>query len=789
MKSNPLGQEVTKLRWLAFRAALLYGLVAGVWSLFSGRLLAYFVSDPTCLSAFDTFKGLALVAVSAVLFYFILHFPRGEKAFIERCLSKVVASNRLASMVDSSDDAIYSTNLNGIIASWNSGAEKIFGYSITEAIGSSIMRLFPVGQHEEEYAILEQVNQGEKVGYVETVRQAKDGSLLDVSISVSVIKDEANRTIGISRISRDITVQKDQEREIARVSRLYAALSQINQAIVWTPDRGELFEKVCQILVEDGRFRTAWIAWHNPETDELAPVADWGDENGYIRSIKVYADDRLEGCGPSGLAFRSGQPYVCNDMLNDPVTLPWRAEIARCGFRATAVFPIRMNDKVSGTLNVYSNDLGFFRDKEIALLTEAARDISFALNNIALRQEHQKAEEIARSEKLFSDTMIESMPGILYFYTEQGQFLRWSRNFEIISGFSAEEIRKSHPLRFILDGDKQQVEQRISKVFEKGEASVEASFIAKDGTVSPYFFTGRRIVFNGVACLVGMGIDISERKRAENALREANENLELKVSTRTVSLQEALVRAEAADKIKSAFLATMSHELRTPLNSIIGFTGILLQGLTGPLTPEQMKQLGMVRNSARHLLELINDILDLSKIEAGQLEIHAEPFPLGDPIEQVAALVKPLADRKGLVLNVDLPSDLGKIVTDRRRLQQILLNLLTNGIKFTDAGKVTLTGEFIQNFRSSPNVAPQPAVRLHVTDTGIGIKLDDLSALFKPFRQIDNGVTHSQEGTGLGLAICHRLICLLGGNITVTSEWGRGSVFTIVLPLNLPPKQ
>ena len=121
------------------------------------------------------------------------------------------------------------------------------------------------------------------------------------------------------------------------MSRLYAALSQINQAIVWTSDRGELFEKVCQILVEDGRFRTAWIAWHNPETDELLPVADWGDENGYIRSIKVYADDRLEGRGPSGLAFRSGEPYVCNDMLNDSVTLPWRAEIARCGFRATAV--------------------------------------------------------------------------------------------------------------------------------------------------------------------------------------------------------------------------------------------------------------------------------------------------------------------------------------------------------------------------------------------------------------------------------------------------------------------
>jgi PAS domain S-box-containing protein len=607
---------------------------------------------------------------------------------------------------------------------------------------------------------------------------------VNVSISVSTIKDHAGRIVGVSRISRDITVQKDHEREIARVSRLYAALSQINQAIVWTSDRVELFRKICRILVEDGQFHMAWIAWHDPETEELVPVADWGDKNGYIRNVKVYADDRLEGRGPSGLAFRAGQPYVCNDMLNNPVTLPWRAEIARCGFRATAVFPIRTKDKVAGTLNVYSDDPVFFRDKEIALLTEAARDISFALENLVRQQEHQKAEEIARSEKLFSDTMIESMPGILYFYTDRGRFLRWSRNFEVISGYSAEEISPLHPLHFILDKDKQLVQQRIADVFEKGEASVEASLIAKDGTVSPYFFTGRRIVFNGVACLVGMGIDISERMRAENSLRELNETLELKISTRTLALQAALVRAESADHIKSAFLATMSHELRTPLNSIIGFTGILLQGLTGPLAPEQLKQLGMVRNSARHLLELINDVLDLSKIEAGQLEVRAEPFQLSAPIERAAALVKPLADKKGLVLSVVLPSDLGKMVSDRRRLEQILLNLLTNAIKFTDAGKVTLTAEAIQNFQSFPNAAPQRAVRLHVADTGIGIKLKDLTTLFQPFRQIDNGGTHPQEGTGLGLAICHRLIFLLGGNISVISEWGLGSAFTVVLPLD-----
>jgi PAS domain S-box-containing protein len=603
-------------------------------------------------------------------------------------------------------------------------------------------------------------------------------------MSVSPIKDAWGKIIGVSNISRDITLQKEHEREIARVSRLYAALSQINQAIVWTPIRDELFQKVCRVLVEDGQFHTAWIGWHDAETHQLVPVAEWGDACGYIQSIKVYADDRPEGCGPSGLAFRAGQPYVCNDMLDSPVTLLWRAEIVRCGFRSIAVFPIRVKDKVCGTLNVYSDDPSFFQNKEIALLKEAARDVSFALGNLADQEEHRRVEVIARNEKLFSDTMIESMPGILYLYTDQGRFLRWSRSFEILAGYSAEEITRSHVLDFISAKEKQIVEQRIAEVFEKGEASVEASLISKDGSASPFFFTGKRIVFNGMACVVGMGIDISVRQRAENALRELNETLELKISARTMELQAALVRAEAADRIKSAFLATMSHELRTPLNSIIGFTGIVLQGLAGPLTPEQTKQLGMVKGSARHLLELINDVLDLSKIEAGQLEVRSEPFELRVLIEHVIALIKPLAERKGLALTIFVHPELGKMVSDRRRVEQILLNLLNNAIKLSDGGKVTLTADVVQHFQSSLNAAPRRAARLRVADTGIGIKLEDLATLFQPFRQIDTGVAQPHEGTGLGLAICRRLTALLGGEISATSEWAHGSVFTVTLPLN-----
>lgn len=699
---------------------------------------------------------------------------------------------------------------------------------------------------------------------------------------------------------------KAHEVEIERLKRLYAALSQINQAIVWTPQRDVLFKKICSVLIEHGSFLMAWIGWNDPETKRLMPVAECGDDNGYLQNIQIYTDERPEGLGPSGTAFREGRTYICNDMLNDPVAQPWHADARRRNLRASAVFPIRLKGVVCGTLNVYAAEPGFFQDKEIALLEEAALDISFALENLEREEERRQTQADADSERLFMDTMIESMPGVLYFYSEQGRFLRWNQNFSTASGYNRAEISQMHPLDFFESPHKERVAQRIAETFETGASFVEAPFLARDGSSKPYFFTGRRVALNGVNCLVGMGIDISERKaaelalqkseqryrstldnilescqlldfdwyylylnhaastqnrranadllghrmqdvwpgieqsrvfalirrcmeerlpfheetefifpdghrgwfdvrgqpvpegvfllsiditerhEAEMALRELNESLEAKVTDRTTELEAARVRAEAADRLKSAFLATMSHELRTPLNSIIGFTGILLQGLAGALNPEQSKQLGMVRTSARHLLELINDVLDLSKIEAGQLELRATPFDLRTSVERVTATVMPQTEAKGLTLTTVLSPDLGAMLSDQRRVDQILLNLLNNAIKFTDQGHVTLTAEPVQNFHPSPDLQPQPAVRFSVTDTGIGIKSEDLDKLFQPFLQIDSGLTRQHEGTGLGLAICRRLTTLLGGEISATSEWSKGSTFTVILPLQAP---
>jgi GAF domain-containing protein len=165
---------------------------------------------------------------------------------------------------------------------------------------------------------------------------------------------------------------RERDREIARLSRLYDALSRINRVIARTNTREELLSEVCRVLVEHGGFRMSWIGWLRPETHEILPVASWGEGQDYAKNIKVYGDDRPEGRGPTGVALRQGRPYVCNDFFSDPITEPWRDEAHRHGFRASAVFPVLEGGVVSGVLNVYAVEANFFRDKEVALLVEAA---------------------------------------------------------------------------------------------------------------------------------------------------------------------------------------------------------------------------------------------------------------------------------------------------------------------------------------------------------------------------------------------------------------------------------
>ena len=341
----------------------------------------------------------------------------------------------------------------------------------------------------------------------------RDGSTFPAEVIATTLPDG-----NLLAMVRDVSAQHAREQELRRMTRLYAALGHVNQAIVQCDAREPLLERICGALVEHGGFGMAWVGWHDPATSRLVPVAVAGDEAGYVRGMAVYADERAEGLGPSGVAFRTGRPCIRNRLRADSGAQPWRDEIERRAFGAAAVFPIRHAGAVCATLSVSSAEADFFREEEIALLEEAANDISFALDNLARERERREAEEAARSEKLFSDTMIDSMPGVVYFYDEAGRFLRWNRNFEAVSGHGAGAIERMHPLDFFAGADRERVAARIAEVFATGESAIEADFVAKDGRATPYLFTGRRVAFLGRNCLVGVGIDVSERRRAQQDL-------------------------------------------------------------------------------------------------------------------------------------------------------------------------------------------------------------------------------------------------------------------------------
>ena len=397
-------------------------------------------------------------------------------------------------------------------------------------------------------------------------------------------------------------------------------------------------------------------------------------------------------------------------------------------------------------------------------------------------------EALRRSEQLLNEVQRLTKIGG-WEYNVASKELNWTDEVYRIygvkkEGYDPNSIQQN--IDFYAPEDRKKIEQAFSDAVDKGKSyDLELEFESAAGKKLWVRTVGKPIVDKGkVIRVVGNIMDITERVNAENELRKYREHLEEMVKERTSELEEktnalgiANLRLKETDRLKSIFLASMSHELRTPLNSIIGFTGILLMGMTGKLTQEQKRQVTIINESSHHLLDLINDILDISKIEAGKAELKPKWFMLDDVIKDVVESFIPDIKKKELKLQQKIPEDV-KLYSDPRRVKQILRNLISNAVKFTDKGMIHIEAQLMKG--GSLNVM--------VIDTGIGIKEEDLRKLFSPFQQIDASLTKSIEGTGLGLYLCKKMVKLLGGTISAESQYRQGSRFSFSLPLELKRK-
>jgi signal transduction histidine kinase/DNA-binding response OmpR family regulator len=581
------------------------------------------------------------------------------------------------------------------------------------------------------------------------------------------------------------------------------ALREVGRVVSSSLDLAEVLQLILQQLENVLAYDSSTIMLGDGERLRITACRGF-DEPEHVIGVLFSRED-------SGLLFAvldSEEPRVIADLHDEP---QWPRRSSDTGelrdVRAWIGIPLVAQNSVVGLLTVDSYDPGFYRLEDGRIAQAFADQAAIAIRNARLYEETQtKLTELSLLyEAAMASTSAASLDEIL----------------QIIVARVRDALSISHVAILLIDPDEQVLEFRAAVGFPPDMlASVHpqlgeglSGYVAQSGR--PYLVTdvAREEHYlsvdpavrsaMGVPLALGsqvIGVMLAESTRPA-AFDEADLRListmagqlaavisnaqlvdvlvasQQQLAERNRALQEANLRLQELDRLKSQFLANMSHELRTPLNSIIGFAEVLADGLAGALNADQQEYVTYIHNSGRHLLNLINDVLDLSKIDAGKTKLDVRLFQLPEIFSQMQTSFAPLIARRRQELVIDLAPDVPAINGDAFRIKQVLLNLLSNAHKFTpDGGRITLTAR----------LRDPDTVQLSVRDTGPGIKPEYQDVIFEEFRQADSGLTREFEGTGLGLAICKRLVELHGGQIWVESEYGQGATFHMVLPVAGP---
>ncbi len=549
-----------------------------------------------------------------------------------------------------------------------------------------------------------------------------------------------------------ITERKQAEAEILRLNSLYSVISNVNQAVIRAASPQQLLDNVCSILAEKGGFKLAWIGKLDPASQRVIPAAACGASD-YLKDIMIYADERPEGRGPTGTSIREQRSIILNDFMNGPDTERWHARAAEYGFRSSDAFPITFGGKIWGALSVYSDIVGYFGEREQALLEETTGNISFALDNMEGERRRKLADEALHVSQRLIEGIINAIP-VRVFWKDKG-FVYLGCNAEF-----ARDAGLADPKDIIGKDDYQMVWREQAELYRSDDRQVLESGIPKLLIEEPQTTPGGMVITlltskvpllsskGEVIGIIGTYIDITERKQVEAEQQRLRDKSEM-------SSRLAVVGEMAAG---------IAHEINNPLTGVIGFAEMLME--RSDLPEEVPSDLSVISEGSKRMADIVKRLLTFAR----QTQPYKTSTDLNEIIDNTLMLRAYVLKTGNIEVVTIYDRALPWVTVDPGQLQQVFINLIVNAEHAMKASGGTLT---ITTEKCGDHIC------ISFQDTGYGISQEVMGHLFEPFFT----TKEPGEGTGLGLSLSRSIILEHGGELRTESPPGGGAKFTIELPL------